>query len=403
MEQALPPARRAAANRAELTDLALRRLVAAGKAAVAAKAEPKPRYTIWDTRVEHLAARVHSNGKVVWYFIYRLRPHKQPFWFRIGRFPAIGVEDARKRARGLNVEIDEERHPQAERQFRRQEETCESLLPQYVAHRKASPRGKSVDQTERLLRRHVMPSFGKYQPSQIGDVMVTKLLSAYEGKNPMYNAVRNAWLSFQTWTKDTHRAKKTGTRERWLDDPEIAVWWAELEASGVNGKALQVLLLTGQRPIEIARMRTEHIEGEWWTLPGQPDREKRWPGVKNERDHMVYLPQAARDIIAGLGTTGFVFQAEQGGPVYKLDETMREISARLEKKHKATKPHDLRTTHGSHVTKLRFSLELMDRIQNHKIPGVGEKHYNMHDYKEEKAEAMVAVADKFMKLIAKAK
>ena len=42
-----------------------------------------------------------------------------------------------------------------------------------------------------------------------------------------------------------------------------------------------MILLTGQRPGEILNMRTEHIEGNWWTMPGDPVPALEWPGTKN--------------------------------------------------------------------------------------------------------------------------
>ena len=56
----------------------------------------------------------------------------------------------------------------------------------------------------------------------------------------------------------------------------------------------KVLLLTGQRPGEVAHMRYEHVKDGWWELPGAPDAATKWPGTKNAQTHRVWLPQAVQ-------------------------------------------------------------------------------------------------------------
>jgi integrase len=81
----------------------------------------------------------------------------------------------------------------------------------------------------------------------------------------------------------------TASRERVLSDAEVPLFWAAFAEAGVPGLALQVLLLTGQRPGEVAHMRHEHIADGWWTLPGWPC--DGWPGIKNGCTHRVFLPE----------------------------------------------------------------------------------------------------------------
>ena len=51
----------------------------------------------------------------------------------------------------------------------------------------------------------------------------------------------------------------TVSRERVLGDTEVPRFWEAFSAAGVSGAALQVLLLTGQRPGEVTRMRYDQI------------------------------------------------------------------------------------------------------------------------------------------------
>jgi integrase len=378
----------------ELTDLMLRRLVEA------AREEKRPRYAIWDKRQEHLALRVAPTGRLVWNFVYQ--HHGQSRWHKFGLFPNIGVADARKLCRKLIVQVDDGGDPQADRMAQRKQGTVEELIPDYVMDRKNGPHGKAWKQTERLLLNHVQPSWGKLRPGEVRDSDMQSLLRKYAGKPAMQNAVHNAASAFLTWTKGESKLNKLKPRERNLSEAELAAWWARFEAAGIPGRALQVLLLTGQRPIEVTRMRTEHIDKDgWWEQPGQPEEKTNWPGVKNKKDHRVFLSEAARAIIEGLKTNGFVFTGPTGvGAVRSLDRAMREISKQLaESGIQPARPHDLRRTFTTIASSLNFSTELVNRIQNHLPTDIGSVHYNKYDYAKERAAAMAAVANRIMAML----
>ena len=53
---------------------------------------------------------------------------------------------------------------------------------------------------------------------------------------------------------------KTSSRARILSDSEIPKFWNAFDSVGpVEGMALKMILLTGQRPGEVSHMRTEHL------------------------------------------------------------------------------------------------------------------------------------------------
>jgi integrase len=157
------------------------------------------------------------------------------------------------------------------------------------------------------------------------------------------------------------------------------------------GTALQVLLLTGQRPGEVAHMRREHIADGWWTMPGAAN--DHWPGTKNGATHRVWLPVAVQEILVTLGEdeSGFVF-----GRPPRLAEAMRRGICKDLGIPRAT-PHDLRRTHGSTITALGFGRDAMNRIQNHREGGIADV-YDRHEYAEENKRVMEAVAARFMTL-----
>jgi integrase len=184
-----------------------------------------------------------------------------------------------------------------------------------------------------------------------------------------------------------------------LTDAEIPLFWKAFDATGMmQSFTLKALLLTGQRPGEVASMRLEHIRDGWWTLPGEPDASTGWPGTKNGATHRVWLPSAVQEIIAEVvdtSTTGFVFSSGRGRAVPNLDRAMRDICSQLGVE-RAT-PHDLRRTHGSTITGLGFGRDAMNRIQNHREGGIASV-YDRHEYAEENKKVMEAVAARILVL-----
>ena len=173
--------------------------------------------------------------------------------------------------------------------------------------------------------------------------------------------------------------------------------WAALDnANYVRGMALRLILLTGQRPGEVSHMRTEHIEGGWWTLPGAVVPELGWPGTKNKRSHRVWLSAPAQEILAEMDAAGFVFAGARGNAIDGLAEVMADICKALDAP-RAT-PHDLRRTHGTSITSLGFGREAMNRIQNHAEGGIASV-YDRHQYAEENKRIMEAVASRIISLV----
>jgi integrase len=190
----------------------------------------------------------------------------------------------------------------------------------------------------------------------------------------------------------------TKSRERVLSQSEIPIFWSAFDDAGlVAGSALRMILLTGQRPGEVAHMRREHVKDGWWEMPGDPVPTLSWPGTKNAATHRVWLPLPAQELIAELTDrspqTGFVFAGPRGRAIDGLDAAMRAISTKLGVE--AARPHDLRRTHGSTVTKLGFGRDAMNRIQNHKEGGIADV-YDRHGYADENKRVMEAVAAEFI-------
>lgn len=165
----------------------------------------------------------------------------------------------------------------------------------------------------------------------------------------------------------------TNDRERVLSDGEIATLWPRLEP------ALKLLLLTAQRPGEVAALQAAHIVDGFWQLPGKAS--GAWPGTKNGRDHRVALSEAALEQVE----LHLAKRSSAQMSSLRLKKLVAEFG--LEN----VNPHDLRRTCLSTITGLGFSRDAMDRVANHRKGGITDV-YDRHSYAEEDKRIMAAVA-----------
>jgi integrase len=384
------------AHKRRLTELSVRKL--------------KPRattYLIWDTLQRGLAIRVQPSGSRAWKVIYSR--HGRPRWLHLGDVAAIGLADARMLAQEAMLAVARGKDPAAEKRAERGAGTFAELAAKYV-ETYAQRKNKSWRQADTLIRRYALPKWGKLQASTITRADVKALMATINALI-LANQVLAAVSAIFSWAikeeilpanpcKLVDR-NKTRSRDRILSESEIPRFWNAFDDAGlVASSALKTILLAGQRPGECAHMRHEHVVDGWWQLPGEPVPELGWPGTKNGESHQVWLPKPVQDILAELTndgeTTGFVFAGARGGPVSRLDVAMREACKKLGVE-RAT-PHDLRRTHGTTITKLKFGRDAMNRIQNHREGGIADV-YDVHTYAEENRCVMEAVAAEIMALV----
>jgi integrase len=373
---------RTAPNKQKLTTLTVTKLQPA----------PHP-YLVWDSYQRGLALQIQPSGYRAYKLIYRHR--HRPRWYHIGASDAIALADARRIAAEVMLEVIRGKDPAAERRAARETHTFAALASRYVEEH-AKKKNKSWQQAARLVHRYLLPGWGNLSADVITRSDVRGAISKINGPI-LANQVLAAASAIFTWaTKQELLANNpcrgvernaTVSRERVLIDSEVPLFWQAFSEAGLPGMALQVLLLTGQRPGEVTHMRHDQITDGWWEMPGKLDPSTGWPGTKNGATHRVWLPPPVRDIIAELNygdDSSFVF----GHPL-ALSATMQNICKRLAVP-RAT-PHDLRRTHGSTITKLGFGREAMNRIQNHKEGGIGDV-YDRHEYGAENKRVMESTA-----------
>jgi hypothetical protein len=286
---------RAVPNKCKLTSIMVGRLRPADRP-----------FLVWDDLQRGLALQMQPSGYRAYKLIYRF--HNRPRWYHIGATDAIALADARKLAAKLMLEVIQGKDPAAEKRAERSTGTFADIANRYVEEY-AKKRNKSWRQGDALVRRYLLPAWGSLTAQSITRSDVRAIMSKI-GAPVLANQVVKSASAIFTWAMRQEllahnpcrgvEHNPTMSRERVLSDAEVPLFWGAFGEAGVAGAALQVLLLTGQRPGEVTHMRYDQITDGWWTLPGAPDAATQWPGTKNAQTHRVWLPQAAQDIIAGL-------------------------------------------------------------------------------------------------------
>jgi integrase len=177
---------------------------------------------------------------------------------------------------------------------------------------------------------------------------------------------------------------KPVVKKRILSDSEIRQVWRALDEGPGDERtkaAIKLVLVTAQRPVEVASMHRSQIDGNWWTMED----------TKNNEAHRVYLTATALELI-GDGE-GYIFPSYKPGPSGEARPIVRQTLSQHVASQKyfdlpVWTPHDLRRTARTVMARLGIPEEHAEAVLNHKKQGVV-KVYNLHQYANEKKAAML--------------
>ena len=372
------------------------------------KLKPQDRTTaVWDTYQRGLCVLVQRSGHRSWKCVYT--HHGRPRWYHIGNAAAVSLSDARKLAGRIMFQVAEGKDPLADRAAERSKGTFEELAAQYVEQH-AKKKNKSWEQADALIRRNVLPRWGKLQAASVTRADIKAMVAGIAAPVVANQTLAAASAIFNWGMREGVVAanpcakverNETKPRERVLSDTELPKFWAAFDTAGlVACTALKMILLTGQRPGEVRHMRFEHVADGWWRMPGEPVPALGWPGTKNGQSHRVWLSAKVQELLAELGRElggeRLIFAGSRGAPVDNLDTAMRTICGDL-KVDRAT-PHDLRRTFSTKVTSLGFGTDAMNRVTNHKEGGIATV-YDQYKYEKENKRLMEAVSAEIVRLV----
>ncbi len=193
---------------------------------------------------------------------------------------------------------------------------------------------------------------------------------------------------------------KKVVRDRALKEHEIkALWSVWAEQAYPFGRLQQLLLLLGQRRSEVANMCWSEVDFDKreWTIPAERS--------KSKREHIVPLPGAAVDILKSLprfANGDFVFTTTAGrrpvGGFSKVKARTDQMLADQDTTIENWRVHDLRRTCRTGMARLGVPEIVSERVLNHLPRGLG-KIYNVHEYLDEKRDALARWAQEVANIV----
>jgi integrase len=363
------------------------------------------RREIPDSHMPGLYLIVQPSGARSW--AVRYRHHGQSRKHTLGSYPAVDLKTARVLASKALRTVAEGRDPGREKTLARaaKADSVDRIVDNFLErHVRRSNRPRTAQETERLLRQHVLPRWRGRMIHEITRRDVLDILDrVVDGGAPIAaNRVLAAVRKFFKWciARDVIAASPCAgvnpptaerARDRVLFDDELRlVWQAADKLGGTFGPLVKLLALTGQRRDEVARMRWEEIdiENRLWTLPAER--------TKNNQPHEVPLSKAALAILERVPRTKespFVFTTNGGAsPASGYSKNKRRLDALLPAGMPSWRLHDLRRTCASGMARLGVNLPVIEKVLNHAsgsfagIVGV----YQRHSFADEKRAALEA-------------
>ena len=341
-----------------------------------------------DHKVTGLRLRVGAGGKKSW--IVRRRVGAKILNKKLGSYPPMGLAAARTAAEKLVEALARDGSREAV------DRTFGAVATQWI-EKVAKPKNGSWRNQERQLETHVFPKWRDRKIAEIRRVHVRELIDGLEGavlpnrvlaliRTIFRFAVSRDWLD----ASPVEGVKKPGQekeRDRVLAMPEVATIWRAAGLSGYPfGQYLQMLLLTGQRRTEVAKMRWADIDmaEAFWVLEAAD--------TKSDRRHLVPLSPAAIAILKDAPQFGdYVFTTDGKTHVSNFAKGKSRLDGFIAAKGDALAPwrlHDLRRTAATHMVRLGIPETVVGRVLNHAPTGVTAKVYALHTYAPEKRFAL---------------
>ncbi len=352
----------------------------------------------------------------------------------IGDWPTWGLEQARIEARRLMQLVQTGTDPLDAKRKRKAEPTIAELATDWLDRHATGL--KSEPGIRALIGGDLVKALGRSKVSDIRRRDVIEVVEAKAATAPRQAAILLAYArKMMDFAVDrdfiqanplaglkpasiTVKGKRDPLRQvargRILDGDEIRTFWTNAETCGLHrltALALKLVLVTGQRPGEVAGMHEQEIDGDIWTIPAA----RRG---KTDTAHSVYLTSTAKAAIAEarseierlaarriLPATGHIFEAWPGKPVNNaalaraVDRMAGALGAKDVQPWGRWTPHDLRRTMRTGLSACRVRPDIAELTIGHTKRGITAV-YDLHGFEAERRAALEAWEARLLRIIA---
>jgi integrase len=359
-----------------------------------------------------LVLEIMASGSKVWRYRYSLHGERQPM-VTIGDYPAIGLQDAREKARkyaeivakGVSPIADARKDRGAVKRF----DTLKAFGDEWYTAQ-VEPMSTEYQRTiKRALEKDVYPAIGNKSLPDVspGDVLAICDRIKARGAPQMALSTRNVIkrlfeyaIARQLATSNPAHAvvarfiATQDSRTRVLTPDEIGVVLRSVYASDIRRPlklALHLLVLTMVRKAELTEATwTEFdLDAGVWKIPAGR--------MKKEKEHWVYLSTQAvlmlRELHELTGDGDYLFPSSRGvgdRPISKstLNQAVRALA--IDVQHFVL--HDFRRTASTHLHEMGMSSDAIEKALAHTIKGI-KGVYNRAEYADERIKILQLWSD----------
>jgi integrase len=408
---------KASTDKRKLTDRHLKSL----------KGRSKP-YDVRDTEIRGLRVRVMPSGERTFVLLARYTLNGAPTRRALGGYPALGLAEAREKARewrlligrGIDPAQEEERKRAA--QLRKQKTTFLAVAEDFIREKLPSERKRR--EVECDIRREFIPEWGARPIADITALDVRALIKRVRDEGKIYQAhnllghVRRLY----NWAIGQHaygiesspcdRLKpreiigEKKERTRILNDAELWAAWKAADRLGYPyGRLYKLLMLTGQRRSEVAEAQWSEIDltKKIWTIPAER--------MKAGAAHVVPLSDDAIAVLKSLPRFdggNYLFSVFGKRPVAGFSAAKAQFDAMMLRALREDEPkaklagfviHDIRRTVRTQLSAVPNVSDLVrELVIGHTKPGL-HKVYDQYAYLDEKRFALDAWAARLRSIV----
>jgi len=372
---------------------------------------------LWDGEVRGFGIRILPGGSRTFWYQYRTPGGRsgKTRSVRIGAFPTVKLDDARKRAKVLAGQVAHGKDPAAERQEpkRRDSSTLRALLAEEGPYQRDLGRRGIV--ARKVILSGLNRGLHKFMSKDIADLTRQDFVSAIRaveaaGKPGAAAELRKHSRALLEWAVDegcashnvlaglrqpkrsrAERLKAASNGGRALSDDEIRTLWQTADNFGSFGGLVRLALLTALRRGELAQIeRVRDILAD--RIVVRPEH------AKTGAQHEVPLTQLMREVIAGsqVSTSPLVFPSSKTGGRLK---GWTKLVAKLQRESGIDfRLHDLRRTARTLMSKLGVPEDIAELAIGHVRKDLVAR-YNKDDAWAGRRDAFTRVSDHVAALI----
>lgn len=373
------------------------------------------RYEVHDQN--GLYIRVTPHGSKSWTFRYSFEG--KPQRLTLGRYPAMSLSQARvaqHRAMTMLAQgIDPGRAKMQEKAARIAAPTIADLINEFWE--KELARKRSGRETLRLLKKDVLPAWGDRKVSDIKRRDIVILIDQIRDRafvtsnrvlgalSRLFNFAAERGIIDDSPCTRIRRASEQ-PRRRVLTDDEIRMLWSALEINNktigvylLSRLAIKMILVSGQRPGEVAGMAWDEVEDGFWRTPAER--------MKGGEEHKVPITPLMRDVLDQASRLSrdskYVFKSPR---LEDVPINAQSLSHAIKRHHheifppgtEKITPHDLRRTVRTRLAALGVEDVVAERLLGHKLQGILAV-YNRYSYDSEKYQALMRWENELRRIV----